>query len=322
MAPRMPKQSQEPLKQQPGIPLPIDPEGVLFPNLWIGTWSMGGEGFGPHDLGLSLRTLETAYEQGVRHFDTAGFYAQGRSEVLLAKAFGRVRPKVFISTKGGLERVGRKVWHDARPEALRQALFQSLDRLKTDYVDLFQLHWPDPETPLDESISALKALKQEGLIRYWGVGNLSAHEVLGYIGPGEMAPHQVHFNPIYRSSFQVLQAGRRDFRCLNCIVSPLEQGLLASGIYLSKELGKKDIRRRNPCFHDKGIRKWLEGLFHRCSLRGLSPVTVVLSWILSHKEVDVVIPGPRKPDQLDEITSCFGRSYDSVELSDLFHDNG
>ena len=285
----------------PVLPLPVKDLGACLPWLWLGTWSMGGEGFGPHDLSLSMRTLELAFERGIRHFDTAGFYAQGRSEELLSRAFSRVRNEVFLSSKGGLFRKGRRVWHDARPEALFRALEKSLERLGTDYLDLFQLHWPDPRVPLDESIDALKGLRDKGLIRYWGVGNLSSGQVLNYLGEGELIPHQVHFNPVHKEGLKILRAGRQGKRCINCVISPFEQGLLVSPPLLEKRLGKKDVRNRNPYFKDKRLKKRLSAFFDACLQKGISPVCAVMKWILKHREVDVIIPGPRTPTQLNEI---------------------
>jgi len=295
---------------------PVDAAHIAYPRVWIGTWSMGGEGFGPHDLGESVKTLEKAYQLGFRHFDTAGFYANGRSEELLAKVFGRVRKRIFISTKGGLWREGRRVWHDARPEALRQALFESLDRLRTDYLDLFQLHWPDPNVPLEESLGALEELKQEGLVRFIGVGNLTGEVIRKFIEPGMLIPHQVHFNPICTKHVDGLKAGREGARCINCVTSPFEQGLLVNPVYLKKRLGKKDVRNRNPLFRDTTVISRLRQFFRECKQQNVGPAAVILSWLLNRDEVDIVIPGPRRPKQIEELVDGVGK-VDSHEVKNV-----
>ena len=300
------------------VPGPLDPEGLRWPRLWIGTWSMGGEGFGPHDLGLSLRTLEEAYDAGIRHFDTAGFYAQGRSEELLKKAFSSIRKSVYISSKGGLWRQGRRVWHDASPEALKKALHQSLDRLGTDYLDLFQLHWPDPSVPLDESLDALRRFRDEGLIRFWGAGNLTASQVRRHIRPGERILHQVHFNPVHRQGLAVMRAGREERRCINCVYSPFEQGLLADPRHLKAALGKKDFRRRNPYFFRNDVRKWLHAFFEACAEAKVSAPGAILSWIMHHPESDAIVAGPRSPRQLHRITSWLHSLEDISPFEEIF----
>jgi len=270
------------------------------PWLWTGTWSMGGEGFGPHDERESLKVLELAVENGIRHFDTAGFYAHGRSEELLRKIVRTDREKFFISTKGGLVWDGRRVVHRAAAGELRAQLLESLERLKTDYIDLYQLHWPDPEVPLQESINALKVFQREGLIRYWGVGNLTEKQVMEHLAGEKDIPHQVHFNPVHRSR-AVLDAGRDC--CINCIISPLEQGLLGSGrSSKGKEgIGKKDIRNRNPYFTDQRVMEWSRRLEELVKDSNLSKVSVVLMWICAQPHVHALIPGPRKERQMKEI---------------------
>lgn len=274
---------------------------MSLPWLWLGGWSLGGEGFGPHDEREARRTVEYALYVGVRHFDTAGFYAGGRSEALLRKVLHGRRERVFLSSKGGLERDGRRVKHDARPEALRRALELSLKRLGTDYLDLFQLHWPDPAVPLAESIGALVDLQGQGLIRHWGAGNLDAQSVTACMAPRGMTPHQVHFNPVV-PAFDVLEAGRSAQRCINCVVSPLEQGLLADGRALER-LGKSDVRRRNPLFCDSRVLEWV-AKFQRLSAASTVPrAAVVLLWILSQPAVDAVVVGARTLRQLSEVLS-------------------
>jgi aryl-alcohol dehydrogenase-like predicted oxidoreductase len=277
------------------ILLPKDPSNVKFPWLWIGTWSMGGEGFGSHDERESLRVLESVVEKGLRHFDTAGFYAHGRSEELLRKVISGRREEFFVSTKGGLAWDGRRVEHRASPKELGKQLNESLERLKIDYLDLYQLHWPDPEVPIDESIAALKEMKEKGMIRYWGVGNLSEVQIKDYLGPEENIPHQVHFNPLHRSD-DILAAGKDS--CVNCIISPLEQGLLGSNV---SKIGKNDIRNKNPYFSNTEALVWIKEFDELANKNTISKVTAVLLWIFSQSHVHSVIIGPRKRTQLEEI---------------------
>jgi aryl-alcohol dehydrogenase-like predicted oxidoreductase len=280
--------------------LPKDPSNAKTPWLWIGTWSMGGEGFGSHDEKESLKVLHTAVDNDIHHFDTAGFYAHSKSEKLLQKIIKTDRQEFFISSKGGLVWNGRKVTHRASPEELKRQLFESLERLKTDYLDLYQLHWPDPEVPVRESIHSLKELQQEGLIRFWGVGNLREQDVRDILQEEINIPHQVHFNPIHRNE-SVLQAGMNC--CINCITSPLEQGLLGRGksSFGKQSIGNKDLRVRNPYFSDPKVVRWNNRLGDLLNQHSLSKVSLVLMWICSRPHVHGVIPGPRKMEQLNEI---------------------
>jgi aryl-alcohol dehydrogenase-like predicted oxidoreductase len=283
---------------------PLDDKDFSLPWLWLGTWSLGGEGFGPHDGREALATLEAALEAGIRCFDTAGFYAHGRSEQLLSKmiGLGMERQKIFIASKGGLSWQGKSVIHKADKNALRQSLFASLDRLKTDYLDLYQLHWADPQTPIEDSLEALQDLQDEGLILRWGVGNFSAEQIQAYLPSGGLIPHQVHHNPIHRAD-KILAAGKTEQRCVNCIISPLEQGLLGTGQSAKglTVLGKRDVRRRNPLFYSEQAQIDLASFVAQIKKTPLPQVSAVFLWLLSSPLVDVVISGARTRQQLREV---------------------
>lgn len=273
-----------------------------WPWLWIGTWSLGGEGFGAVDLRESRQILARAFEFGLRHFDTAGLYAHGKSETLISDVFKSNRKEIFISTKGGLRWNGNMVQHAADLNSLRQDLEASLKRLQTEYIDLFQLHWPDPNIEIDISIEALKGFQKEGLIKYWGVGNLTPNQIQKHIGSSENIPHQVRFNPIHQD-LETLQSGKNENRCLNMVISPLEQGLLGSG-QSSKgllSLGKRDLRHRNKYFNDPQTNLRVQTHQLEAEEKGLTPALHSLLWILKHPEVDAVIPGPKTLNQLEEI---------------------
>ena len=271
-----------------------------MPWFWLGTWSLGGEGFGPHDSRESLKVLDEALHSGICHYDTADFYAHGKSERLLAKAFaGQQRERLFISSKGGLGWEGNRVVVCGEPLALRRALIGSLERLKTDYIDLYQLHWPDPKVPLDVSIAALRDLQSEGLIRFWGVCNLNVRQIIKHIPSGHFIPHQVHFNPLCQAQ-PVLAAGAELNRCVNYITSPLEQGLLATCQSAAglEHLGKRDVRRRNPLFHSDAVRQRLNQLPALMQSSPISQVSVILLWILVQDGVQSIICGAKTKSQL------------------------
>ncbi|RME65576.1 MAG: aldo/keto reductase, partial [Nitrospirae bacterium] len=230
-----------------------------FPWLWIGTWTMGGVGFGPHDETEAMKVLDRAISEGITHFDTAPVYGKGISEALLGRAVKRHRKRIFLCTKGGLRFEGSRVVHDGRPESLSLQLKQSMKRMKTDYIDLYLLHWPDPEVPLKESIDALKGLKKEGHIRHWGISNLSKEDILKCLSGKKDLPHQLHFSALCRD-YELLRTSAQF--CINCITSPLEQGLLSDsrvseGLHA---LTRRDLRRRNPHFKDKTAIEWVRKL--------------------------------------------------------------
>ena len=279
-----------------------------WPNLWLGCWSLAGEGFGPTDGRESRQLLQQAFDAGICHFDTAGFYAHGKSEQLLGQALKKVRSQVFISSKGGLRWQGKIVSHAATPSDLQQDLEQSLKRLNTDYLDLFQLHWPDPQVAVEESIDALKAMQQQGKIRDWGVGNLSPEQVDSLLPESGQIPHQTQHSLLYRND-AVLVAGKRQQRCFNCVTSPLAQGLLGSSTSQQglTHLGKRDVRRRNELFHSETVKQWLEQLEILISPLSLGKPEVALGWLAQQANVDAIIVGPKTPQQLQQLLGIWER---------------
>jgi methylglyoxal reductase len=268
-----------------------------MPWYWLGTWSLGGEHFGKSDGREVLAMLQQAIHSGFCHFDSALFYAHGRSIDMLSKILKNRRQDLFIVAKGGLSWQGKRVIHRADALTLRQTLHDTLKRLGTDYLDCYQLHWPDPNIPLEESIHTLKALQTEGLIRYWGVANLPADTLTQHIPMHTHIPHQVHFNPLVKSH-DILTAGHQQQRCLNCITSPLEQGLLSTFRKTLNDLGKKDFRRKNRLFHNASIQQWRKDLEPLQKQSDVPLEILALLWILSFNTVDAIIPGPRSRQQL------------------------
>jgi aryl-alcohol dehydrogenase-like predicted oxidoreductase len=142
--------------------------------LAYGTWQFGGD-WGPVDEQAAIKAIQHARSLGINFFDTAQAYGFGRSERLLGQALAAdlrsARDSVVIATKGGLRMDGDRVVRDASPAWLRKGAEASLDALGTDYIDLYQVHWPDPHTPIPETAAALAELEREGLIRHVGVSN-------------------------------------------------------------------------------------------------------------------------------------------------------
>jgi len=286
--------------------LPLSGKAEM-PWLWIGTWSMGGVGFGPHNEREAKEVLQRAFVEGFTHFDTAPVYGNGLSETLLAQIVSKNRTSVFLCTKGGLRYKNKRIVHDARPEALSLQIRESLKRLKTDYLDLYLLHWKDPEVSLSESIDALKMLQKEGLTRFWGVSNLTVKELEGYLRNERNIPHQLHFSLLCKN-YSLLESSSR--YCINCIYSPLEQGLLTDSSVSEgiQALSRRDIRRRNPHFNNKRTIEWVKKLKALCRENSLPTSMVVLLWTGSQSHVHAIVVGPRKMAHFKEIMQLLGEA--------------
>ena len=119
-------------------------------------------------------------------------HADEQDDRLLAPFLKNNRKDIFISSKAGLRFDGKTVVYDGSEQHIRETLYKSLESLKTDYIDLFSLHWPDPKISVRDSINTLKLLQKEGLIRFWGVSIFSSNDILIYLEKGALTPHQIH----------------------------------------------------------------------------------------------------------------------------------
>ena len=151
--------------------------GLVVSRLAFGTWQLGGD-WGPTDTAEAIGAIRRAVDEGVTFFDTAQAYGFGQSEQLLSAALrGVPREQVVIATKGGLRLTDSGLVRDASARWIREGIDASLRALGTDYVDLYQLHWPDPATPFDETAEALAGLIAEGKIRHVGVSNFGVEQM-------------------------------------------------------------------------------------------------------------------------------------------------
>ena len=145
----------------------------------LGTWAMGGDLWGHTDDDESIRTIQSALDRGVNLIDTAPAYGDGHAEEIVGQAVAERggREQTIIATKVGLEWRGNTIFRIATRERIFKEIEDSLSRLQTDYIDLYQVHWPDPLVPIEETAEAMLELKQQGKIRSIGVSNYSVDEM-------------------------------------------------------------------------------------------------------------------------------------------------
>ncbi len=137
----------------------------------FGTWATGGDFWGSVDDNESIRAMQAAIDHGVNLIDTAPAYGSGHSEEVVGRAIAGRRDEVIVATKVGILRDGERLWRSLKPESIRREVEDSLRRLNVDVIDLYQIHWPDSRTPLEDSLAELKRLQDAGKFRYLGVSN-------------------------------------------------------------------------------------------------------------------------------------------------------
>lgn len=277
----------------------------------IGTLEVSAIGLGCNNFGRALdargaaRVVDAALDAGVNYFDTASNYGEGQSEGLLGKALGHRRVDVVVATKFGVPVPGVEGSGGAHPTYVRAAVERSLDELGTDYIDLYQLHKPDPNVPITDTLGTLQELVDAGMVREIGCSNLSADqltealEVADAEGHRSFVSNQVHLSMVHRKP---LTDGLSDVaRAHGVAVLPFYP--LASGLLTGKTTSASDPKGRlamdryQRFLTDENF-ALAAGLRTFASERDLTMVEVALGWLLSLDVVPSVTPGATRPEQV------------------------
>ncbi len=271
--------------------------------LIFGCWAIvGGFNWGPQEERDSLAALREAFDQGITTFDTAESYGGGASENLLAKALGDKRKDIVIASKVGPD--------DFAPENVRKACERGLKNLRTDYIDLYQLHWPNPDLPMEDTLGTMEQLKQEGKIRAYGVsnfgaGNLEKCRVSGF----QISSNQMAYNLLFRAiEFSILPKCLEDGVPVLCY-SPIMQGLLTGKFSSAAEVPDDRARTRHFTKERPQSRHREEGC-EALTFKTLGEIkafaedvnismgNLSLAWLLEQQGVASAIVGGRNREQV------------------------
>jgi aryl-alcohol dehydrogenase-like predicted oxidoreductase len=279
----------------------------------LGTMSWPGCNYGdsgysptPEDLAATREMVRTAFDSGINLFDTAEGYGRGLAEEMLGRTLQELgcREKAVIVTKvgplfGEEQTGGRTCNLSAKHIADRCAL--SLKRLRTDYVDLYLAHWPDPRTPIEETMEAVAKLKEEGKIRWFGVSNFSNDLLGAALRRGIVASNQLPYSLADRT----IDADKRPFCVENRVgimaYSPLGKGVL-SGKYDAQHLPPPgDYRHTRKYFAKENFSRYfaLAGRLRELALQiSCTAAQLALAWVLAQSGITVALPGAKSPDQV------------------------
>jgi aryl-alcohol dehydrogenase-like predicted oxidoreductase len=282
----------------------------------LGTWAFGGD-WGSFDEEEAKATVRRALELGVNLFDTAQAYGFGVSERLLADALWAsvARDDVILATKGGLRMEGDQLLRDASPAWLRSGVETSLRNLRTDYIDLYQVHWPDHRTPAEETAGVLDDLVAEGKIRHVGVSNYTVKDMEELAGAGRVETLQPPFHMFHRDiEDEILPfTAHHDIGVL--VYGPMAHGMLAGRMTPATTFPADDWRSHSPDFHGERFSRNLEVIERLKAFgaeRGIPLAQLAVAWTIAQPGVDVAIVGARRPRQIDGLVPAA-----DVELSEL-----
>lgn len=263
----------------------------------FGTWTIGGSDWGYVDDRDSIKAIHRALDLEINLFDTAPIYGNGRAERVLGEALSGHRDKVFIATKCGPWEDDKGTLHvDLSAGAIVRQCEDSLRRLKTDWIDLLQVHWNDPAYPVEETMAALEKLVVSGKIRAVGVSNFDSGELATAIKSGVPVSLQSPYSLLNRDVEKELLPMCADGGIGFLAYEPLCRGLLAGKINSNTKFEPDDIRRHDERFFGAAFAKNLalvEKLRRFADAHGLEPSTAAVAWLCHNPKVTSAICGIR-----------------------------
>lgn len=289
----------------------------------MGGCPMGGYGWGEVQETELIDAVHTALDQGINFFDTADTYGLGQSEITLGKALGSHRKEVIVASKFGVRVGNGKTVYDNSPAWIREALHSSLKRLGTDYIDLYQIHYRDNVTPIDEVVDTLEDLKQQGYIRYYGLSNIhqsDLQELMPY--NGKFVSFQDEYSLACRKNEADMQELAERMRMTPLTWGSLGQGILTGKYDKNTVFDSNDRRSRDVYvnFHGEKLLKNLEiveALKKIASRHEKSVAAVAIRFILDYLPESVVLCGAKRSSQIMGNTEGVGWHLSQEEMNIL-----
>lgn len=292
-----------------------------------GTWQSGGDWGSVEraqwDAGKA--TIQKALELGINFFDTTPAYGFGLTERMLGEALRpylrkSLREDLVLATKGGLHLEGDRLLHDASPRWLRQGVEQSLVNLGVDYIDLYQVHWPDPNTPIIEMASILDQLVYEGKVRYVGVSNYDIAQMQAFERARKLDSLQLPYSLFRREIEQEILPYTRQHGIGVLVYGALAHGLLAGAFTPRTRFPADDWRSKSPIFQGESFQRNLAVVEHLKCLaerEGMSVAQLAIGWVLTQPGIDVAIVGAHTPRQLEQTAQAGDTHLSQAMLQEI-----
>jgi aryl-alcohol dehydrogenase-like predicted oxidoreductase len=301
-------------REIPGTSLKISP-------VTIGTWAIGGWMWGGTDEAESIATLRAAFEHGINMVDTAPVYGFGRSEEIVGKAIaeGGLRSDVLIATKAGLQWDGGRVSRNAGRARILLEVEESLRRLRTDYIDVYQVHWPDPLVTIEETAEAMHTLFEQGKIRAVGVSNFSVLQMDRFRRVAPLHVLQPPYNLFERAIEADLLPYCRENKIAMLGYGALCRGLLSGRMSADTVFDGDDLRRTDPKFREPRFAQYLAAVHRldRLAQRfGKRVIHLAVRWMLD-QGATTALWGARHPDQLQPVDEVTGWALDASTMAEI-----
>jgi aryl-alcohol dehydrogenase-like predicted oxidoreductase len=289
----------------------------------LGTWAIGGWMWGGTDEAEAIRTIHEAIDRGVTLIDTAPVYGFGRSEEIVGKALaqGNRRQRVTIATKVGLDWKNGHPFRNAGKTRIQKEIDDSLRRLQTDVIDLYQVHWPDPKVPVEETATAMAGLLRAGKIRAIGVSNFSPAQMDAFRRVAPLHAAQPPYNLFERAIERDVLPYCREKNIVTLAYGALCRGLLSGRMTAQTQFGGDDLRKSDPKFQAPRFAQYLQAVeeLDRFAQEnyGKRVIHLALRWILDRQDSTIALWGARRPDQIRPIADVSGWHIDSSAMAEI-----
>jgi aryl-alcohol dehydrogenase-like predicted oxidoreductase len=291
--------------------------GLTVSRIALGTWAIGGWMWGGTDETESIRTIHAALDKGVNLIDTAPVYGFGVSEEIVGKAIEQRghREKVVIATKVGLEWHNGSVSRNSSRGRIRQEVQDSLRRLRTDYIDLYQVHWPDLAVAIEETAREMQELYKEGLIRAIGVSNYSPEQMVRFVSASELHVVQSPYNLFEREIDREVLPYVRENNLTALAYGPLCRGLLTGKMRSDTTFTGDDLRKSDPKFQSPRFAQYLNAVQQLNDLAqrrlGKRVMDLAVRWVLDTPGITAALWGARHPADLDAAAGALDWKLDA-----------
>jgi aryl-alcohol dehydrogenase-like predicted oxidoreductase len=288
----------------------------------LGTWAIGGWMWGGTDEAESIATIRSAVERGIDIIDTAPAYGFGRSEEIVGKALaeGNLRARVLIATKVGLEWDRGNVFRNASRARIFHEIEHSLRRLRTDHIDVYQVHWPDPLVAIEETAEAMRSLLEQGKIRAIGVSNFSVEQMDRFRRVAPLHVLQPPYNMFERGIEAVILPYCRKNGIATFGYGALCRGLLSGRMRPDSKFSGDDLRGSDPKFQPPRFAQYLaavERLDRFAQQRfGKRVIELAVRWMLD-QGITAALWGARHPGQLEPVDGVSGWRIDAAAMAEI-----
>jgi aryl-alcohol dehydrogenase-like predicted oxidoreductase len=304
---------------------PFGNTGMNITPIGFGAWAIGGGnwsfGWGPQDDKDSIKAIHHALDKGINWIDTAAVYGLGRSEEVVAQALDGMSEKPYVFTKCSLVwDENRKISNNLHADSIRREVEDSLRRLKTDVIDLYQIHWPNPEKDIEEGWQTLAELKQEGKVRHIGVSNFNVEQMKRIMNIAPIETLQPPYHMLDRHIEESILPYCQEHNIGVIVYSPMASGMLTGAMTRERiqNFPDDDWRRNSDNFKEPRLSHNLQlaDILKDIAANHNRPTPEVsVTWTLRHPAVTAAIVGARRPEQIDGFIGAADLQLDDAELA-------